>query len=211
MHHWWQCSQLIILWEVARTFPSSYATFIEAGMVATDSTQHHSTYNRTCFLEILQGVRITSNYPVNKDCYCLSTMNNKLEPRSVNLHCNLATQVQCSNARVKSSRMTEITNKQRLNQVKQLEPCFKCLQLFLKSKSSSNNYRITTSNNLPAMQGAYQLQSLTLIVIEGQVKNYTCLQQLLFMFRNLTEHQLSLPHVTHNTLLLRRTTVWSTI
>ena len=56
------------------------------------------------------------------------------------LHCNLATQVQCFNARVTSSRVTyEIINKQCLNEVKQLEPCFKCLQPFLKNNSSSNN------------------------------------------------------------------------
>jgi len=32
----------------------------EVGMLATDSTHHHSTYSRTSFLELLQGVRITT-------------------------------------------------------------------------------------------------------------------------------------------------------
>jgi len=45
----------------------------------------------------------------------------------------------------------------------------------------------------------YQLQRLTLIVIEGQARNHTFLQQPLLMFRiNVFEHQLSLRHMTLN-------------
>jgi len=48
--------------------------------------------------------------------------------------------------------------------------------------------------------------------MKDKLRNHTYSQQLLFIFRKpWFEHQLSLPHVTHNTLLLGRTRIWGTI
>ena len=51
MHqHWWQAFSCLYNGRSQGNL-SSYATFFEAGMVATDNTHHHSTYSRTSFLE----------------------------------------------------------------------------------------------------------------------------------------------------------------
>ena len=58
----------------------------EAGIVATDNSHNHCTYSRTSFWNYNKASDLSNyfNYSVTKDCYCLSTINNKLEPRSVN-------------------------------------------------------------------------------------------------------------------------------
>ena len=70
----------------------------EAGMVATDSTHHHST-NRTSFwnynkaselYQITQSPRTVTAPPQSTISWSQG---------QATLHCNLATQLQCSNAR----------------------------------------------------------------------------------------------------------------
>jgi len=71
---------------------------------------------------------------------------------------------------------------------------------------------MSTSNNVPAMHRAYELQRLTFIVIEGQAKKSHLLEKIYCLYsEKRLEHQPSIPHVTHNTLLLRRIKFWSTI
>jgi len=164
--------QLIRQWEVTRK--SFVLCNIEAGMVATDSTHHHST-NRTNLLKLLQDVRIISTIHSPRTVTASPQSTISWSQGQSTLHCNLATKLQCSNARVTSSSVThQITNKQRLNEAKHLELASVCNNIW-RNNSNSNNKRFTIINNPPAMHTAYQLQRLTLTVIEVQAKNtLTC-------------------------------------
>ena len=98
----------------------------EAGMVATDNSHHHST-NRTSFLESQQGVRITTTIQSPRTVTASPQSTISWSQGQSTLHCNLATKLQCSNARVTSSSVThQITNKQRLNEAKHLELASVC-------------------------------------------------------------------------------------
>ena len=116
--------QLIRQWEVTRK--SFVLCNIEAGMVATDSTHHHST-NRTNLLKLLQDVRIISTIHSPRTVTASPQSTISWSQGQSTLHCNLATKLQCSNARVTSSSVThQITNKQRLNEAKHLELASVC-------------------------------------------------------------------------------------
>ena len=92
----------------------AYATFIEAGMVATHSAQSHSTNNRLNQLprsicKVLEQLHITQS-PRTVTASPQSTISWSQDQSTS--HCNLATQLQCSHAtgHIDSSNVTNISS-----------------------------------------------------------------------------------------------------